>query len=120
MPHYERHIFVCVNRLDDDSKDCCATRGGQEVRDAFKRAVKEHGLKSQVRANNAGCLDQCKFGVAVVIYPEQVWYAAVTPADAEEIVTEHVMGGQPVQRLLMPRQPEILALPRIEPGKSRS
>jgi len=31
--------------------------------------------------------------------PEGVWYAAVTPADASEIVESHLVGGRPVERL---------------------
>ena len=30
--------------------------------------------------------DQCAHGVVVVVYPEQVWYGHVTPADVDEIV----------------------------------
>ena len=35
-----------------------------------------------------------------VVYPEGVWYAALTPADAVEIVTRHLLNGEPVERLL--------------------
>jgi hypothetical protein len=35
----------------------------------------------------------------VVVYPEGVWYAAVTPADAGEIMESHLLGGTPVERL---------------------
>ena len=35
----------------------------------------------------------------VVVYPEGVWYAAVSPADASEIVERHLLGGEPVERL---------------------
>jgi (2Fe-2S) ferredoxin len=37
----------------------------------------------------------------VVVYPEAVWYGGVKPADAEEIVAEHLVGGRPVERLRM-------------------
>jgi (2Fe-2S) ferredoxin len=58
-------------------------------------------LKGKVRANQAGCLDQCEHGPNVVIYPEAVWYGGVTLADVDEIVQSHVLGGQPVQRLML-------------------
>jgi (2Fe-2S) ferredoxin len=54
-----------------------------------------------MRANAAGCLDQCAYGPTVVVYPEQVWYTCPTPADAEEIIEKHLVGGVPVERLLM-------------------
>jgi hypothetical protein len=35
----------------------------------------------------------------VVVYPDGVWYAAVSPADAREIVQRHLVAGEPVERL---------------------
>jgi len=71
------------------------------VRDALKAELTKRGLSKQIRANNAGCLDQCEHGVTVVVYPEQVWYGAVTVDDVNEIVEKHLVGGEPVERLLI-------------------
>ena len=102
MPHLDRHIFVCTNRRDaGNPKGCCAERGADAVRDEFKRLLHERGLKKSMRANAAGCLDQCARGVTVVVYPEQVWYGGVTVADVAEIVESHLVGGVPVERLRM-------------------
>ena len=122
MPHFERHIFVCVNRRDpDNQKGCCASKGAEQVRAAFKREVAVRGCKGLVRANSSGCLDQCQHGVSVVIYPEQVWYGGVTEADVPEIVEKHVLGGHVVERLLMPEQPEARGLVALTPRiKDRS
>jgi (2Fe-2S) ferredoxin len=101
-PHFDRHVFVCVNRREPGNpKGCCADKGGEEVRDAFKRLLHERGLKGRIRANAAGCLDQCPRGVSVVVYPEQVWYGGVRPEDVPEIVEQHLVGGVPVERLRM-------------------
>lgn len=102
MPRYQRHVFVCINRRpDEDPKGCCAAKGSEEVRTLFKKGLKERGLNRIVRANAAGCLDACGFGVTVVIYPEAVWYGAVTASDVEEIIERHVIGGEVVERLVM-------------------
>ena len=58
-----------------------------------------------MRANAAGCLDACERGVSVVVYPDNVWYGGVTVNDVAEIIEDHLMGGRPVQRLLMPPSP---------------
>ena len=100
MPHYDRHVFICTNRRDPGNpKGDCATKGGDEVRDEFKKLLHERGLKKTIRANAAGCLDQCARGCTVVVYPEQVWYGGVTRADVAEIVESHLVGGVPVERL---------------------
>jgi (2Fe-2S) ferredoxin len=101
-PHFERHVFICVNRRDPGNpKGSCAEKGSEAVRDEFKRQLHERGIKGRIRANAAGCLDQCPRGAAVVIYPEQVWYGGVTAEDVSEIVERHIFGGVPVERLRM-------------------
>lgn len=106
MPRFQRHLFVCINRRDPaDPRGCCAAKGSEEVRAALKASLKARGLSRIVRANAAGCLDACAYGATVVVYPEAVWYGGVTPADVEEIVERHVIGGEVVERLLMPAFP---------------
>ena len=96
----ERHVFVCVNEREPaDPRGCCAAKDGHAVLSRLKELAHAAGLKGRVRVNQAGCLDQCRLGVTVVVYPEAVWYGRVTPKDAEEIFREHVLGGRPVQRL---------------------
>ena len=99
-PVFERHVFVCTNqRPPGNPKGSCADKGALPVLDLFKKLLFERGLKGRMRANAAGCLDQCERGVTVVVYPEAVWYGAVTPEDVPEIVDAHLLGGQPVERL---------------------
>jgi (2Fe-2S) ferredoxin len=92
---WERHVFVCT------SGDWCAQVDGDGlgVHGQLKKLVGEAGLKDRVRVNHSGCLDQCGFGPMIVVYPEAVWYWGVKPADVEEIVTQHLIKGRPVERL---------------------
>jgi (2Fe-2S) ferredoxin len=100
MPQLEKHVFVCLNsRPPDDDRGDCLSKGGEAVHVAFKEALHARGMKGRMRANKAGCLDQCKHGCTVVVYPEQVWYGHVTPEDVPEIVEQHLIGGRPVERL---------------------
>lgn len=67
----------------------------------MKAAVSAHPeLSGKVRINKAGCLDCCEEGPTVVVYPEACWYQGVSPADAKEIVEEHLLAGRPVGRIL--------------------
>lgn len=103
---YERHIFVCTNRRDPSHHRGagCGTQGGEEVRAKFKQILKERGLKSRFRANTAGCLDTCEFGVTAVVYPDGIWYSGITVDDVEEIIDSHLIGGVPVERLRLPHR----------------
>lgn len=100
MSRFERHLFICENIRDaSDERGCCAAKGSPELRQAFKRAVKERGLRGKVRANASGCLDACEFGPSMVVYPEGVWYGGVNLEDVTEIVESHLIQGIPVERL---------------------
>src|SRR5829696_3298192 len=97
---FRHHVFVCENeRPADDPRGCCACRGSREVRAALKAELARRGLKKQVRANVAGCLDACADGPSMVVYPEGVWYGHVRPEDVPEIVESHLVNGVPVERL---------------------
>lgn len=99
MPGFEKHIFVCGNHRDaEHPRGCCDPTQSGELHKAFKKALSLRGIRN-VRANRAGCLDQCEHGPVVVVYPEGVWYGGVHPQDAEEIVAQHIVGGHPVERL---------------------
>ena len=118
MPKFERHIFVCGNvRPAAHPRGCCDPSGSAELQKRFKQKLAELGLKGKVRANQAGCLDQCEHGPNVVIYPEAVWYGGVTVDDVDEIVQSHVVAGQPVRRLLL--KDECLNTPTCEHRPSR-
>ena len=108
MPSFQRHVFVCINeRAADNPKGCCKAKGGIDVRDRLMAELSARGLSKIIRANNAGCLDQCEAGVTVVVYPEQVWYGHVTVDDIPEIVEKHLIGGEVVERLRLPDQPHL-------------
>ena len=103
MGRFLRHVFVCENRRPpDDPRGCCAGKGSEAIRQALKAELKRRGLKGTVRANAAGCLDACAHGPSLVVYPEGVWYGHVTVEDVPEIVERHLLGGQPVARLMVP------------------
>lgn len=68
----------------------------------MKARAKELGL-TDVRINAAGCLDRCRLGPAMVIYPEGVWYHYETRADVDEILQRHLIEGDRVERLRLRR-----------------
>ena len=102
MPSFEHHIFVCTNvRPPSSPRGCCANRGAAAVRARMKEEIRRRNLKGRVRANAAGCLDFCEWGVTVVVYPEGTWYGGVTETDVAEIF-DALERGEVVERLLIP------------------
>ena len=100
---YQHHIFACMNERDEGHpRGCCGAARGKQIAAQFKKMMRKHGV-SGVRSNKAMCLDRCEHGPVVVIYPEGVWYRiGDVERDVEAIVEEHLVGGQPVERLMLP------------------
>ena len=99
----KRHVFVCTNeRPEGHPRGCCKTKGSEDVLAAFKEGVLKANLKTEVRAQKAGCLDVCEYGTTVVVYPEAIWYGGVKIQDVSEIVSSHLVEGRPVERLRIP------------------
>jgi (2Fe-2S) ferredoxin len=104
MPRFKHHVFVCVNeRSAEDPRGCCGARGGMDIRGWFSEELEARGLKRDIRANKAGCLDLCARGPVVVVYPDAVWYSPRSREDVCKIVEQHLVGGEPVAALIIPR-----------------
>lgn len=95
---YKKHVFICTNQKEGGKK-CCGTEHGMALVDAFKNSLQQRGLQKDIRAQRAGCLDVCAFGPAMVVYPEGVFYGNVSLNDVEEIVENHLVNDQVVERL---------------------
>lgn len=101
----KRHVFVC------NGKSCSAV-GSSEVKSEFERILEEKGLRQgkkskgrnptgEIVLTDCGSVGFCSLGVAVLVYPEGVWYGQVTAADVPEIIEGHLEKGQVVKRLAL-------------------
>lgn len=102
----ERHVFVC------NQGKSCATVDSSGVYAKFREKLASSGLKPAVMVTGCGSVGFCDRGVAVIVYPERVWYSRVTVDDVDEIWNEHVLGGRTVARL----RDELTAKPPDLPG----
>jgi (2Fe-2S) ferredoxin len=100
MSYYQHHVFICTN-LREDGSESCQQCNAQEMRSHMKKRSKQLGLvrSGQARINTAGCLNRCEHGPVMVIYPEGIWYNFVDEEDIDEILEEHLLKGNIVERL---------------------
>jgi len=103
------HVFVCTGKS-------CSARDSAEVLETFERELKERGLlfgreakgknpQGSIVVTSCASVGFCAIGPAVMVYPDGVWYAQVRPEDVREIIDEHLLGGNIVNRLALMRLP---------------
>lgn len=114
--YFEAHVFCCTNlRPEGHKRGSCAAKGAEKLRDYMKARARELGLDGKVRINSAGCLDRCELGPTLVVYPEGVWYTYRSPADIDEILTTHLVGGGRVERLMLTPEQKALTPEQVRP-----
>lgn len=87
------HIMMCGGAG-------CISSKCLDVVDAMKEALSKNGIADQVQIILTGCMGPCDMGPVAIVYPDATFYRRLKPKDAEAIVEEHIMKGNPVQRLM--------------------
>lgn len=90
---YEKEILVCAGT------GCISSKSGEFV-DALKVELAKNELTNKVNIVKTGCFGLCAQGPIVIIYPEAVFYHQVQPKHAKKIVSDHLIKGKLVEKLL--------------------
>lgn len=90
---YRSHVLVCGGTG-------CTSSGSQQIMVKLRDELKNQGLDQEVSVVQTGCHGLCALGPIMIVYPDATFYAMVKEDDISEIVTEHLLKGRPVERLL--------------------
>ena len=93
MTQYKMHLLVCGG-------SSCRASGSEQLFHNLKNEIRDKGLENEVQVITTGCFGYCEKGPIVKVMPDNTLYIQVKPGDASEIVTEHVIKGRKVSRLL--------------------
>ncbi len=91
---YRSHVLIC------NGTGCTASKS-PELMARLEKELAAKGIEKEVKIVKTGCFGLCEKGPILVIYPEGATYCHVKPDDIEEIVSEHLVKGRIVKRLLL-------------------
>ena len=109
MKPYMRHIFICTSTT-------CGEGDPFALRHLMHKTLREKlgaNFEEQIKITKTLCLGQCGLGPNMVVYPEGVWYKGVKLKDIPEIVESHLIGGKPVERLILHHAKGLVPLPPV-------
>ena len=90
---YRSHVLVCGGTG-------CTSSGSQKIIDKLEAEIKSNGLETEVQVVKTGCFGLCALGPIMIVYPEGTFYSMVKEEDIPEIVSEHLLKGRIVSRLV--------------------
>ena len=93
MQVFRSHVLVCAGTG-------CTSSNSEKITKEFEVQLSNNKLENEVKIVKTGCFGLCAQGPIVVVYPEGAMYTMVKVEDVSEIVTEHLLKGRIVKRLL--------------------
>jgi len=93
MAAFTNFILVCGGTACESSKS-------DKIYKNLMHECESQGVRDKVQVVKTGCFGFCEQGPIVKVLPEESFYVQVTPEDAKEIVSEHLVKGREVTRLL--------------------
>ena len=90
---YRSHVLVCGGTG-------CTSSGSEQIIKTLEGELEKTGLQNEIKVIKTGCFGLCALGPIMIVYPEGAFYSMVKPEDIPEIVSEHLLKGRIVTRLL--------------------
>ncbi len=92
----------------------CHASKSLEIKNQLESKIAEKGLQDKAIVVETGCNGFCAQGPVMNVFPGGIFYQFMKPEDAEEIIEEHVLRGQPVKRLMYHEPETGQALPYLK------
>ena len=87
------HVLICGGTG-------CPSSCSNAIQQAFADSIKANGLEDEIKIVQTGCFGLCALGPVVIVHPDGTFYSRVEADDVAEIVTEHLLKGRVVERLV--------------------
>ena len=89
----EKYILICGGTG-------CHASNSADIYSDFQTKLEEKNLSDRFKPIRTGCFGFCEQGPIVKIIPDNTFYVRVTRDDVDDIIEEHLVNGNKVDRLL--------------------
>ena len=90
---FRSHVLICGGTG-------CTSSGSLKIYEKLQEEIDKNGLSKEVQVVKTGCFGLCANGPIMIVYPEGTFYSMVNVEDIPEIVSEHLLKGRIVTRLV--------------------
>lgn len=94
MKYYRTHVLVCTDPE-------CRAKGAYDIMDALQDELVAQGLIDEIQVLETPRIGDCDQGPELLVYPDAVHYANLTPDDIPYIVEEHFLKGRIAQKFVV-------------------
>ncbi|SHG91969.1 NADH-quinone oxidoreductase subunit NuoF [Tepidibacter thalassicus] len=98
--HYENYKNNELKEILVCGGTGCHSSESNKIIENLKKCVDNANLSNKVKISLTGCFGFCAKGPIIKIFPDNVFYVHVSPNDAYEIIHEHIINGNVIERLL--------------------
>ena len=108
MQRVSHHLLLCATA---NKAKCCDPALGSQTWNELKSVVRELDLENTQRPegivlrSKVDCLRVCERGPILVVWPDGIWYAEVSPSRIKKIIQKHIVDQQPVEEWILKRTP---------------
>jgi NADH-quinone oxidoreductase subunit F len=92
----------------------CLASGAMEVKNALQKEIENNNLQDKVVISEVGCMGPCAGGPMVVMASNNVCYNNVKLTDAQDIIKEHIINGNIIERLVYDDEVHDKLIPRTD------
>jgi NADH:ubiquinone oxidoreductase subunit F (NADH-binding)/(2Fe-2S) ferredoxin/Pyruvate/2-oxoacid:ferredoxin oxidoreductase delta subunit len=93
MDLFRSHVLICAGTG-------CVSSSSLQLFERFEKLIEDNGLSREIKLVKTGCFGLCEAGPVIIVYPEGAFYSRIKLEDVDEIVSEHLIKGRVVTRLL--------------------
>lgn len=94
MKYFRSHVLVCIDPV-------CLKKGAHSVIDALQDELVSRGLIDEIQVLETSRIGGCDQGPEMMVYPEGIHYANLTPDDIPYIVEEHFLKGRIAKKFVL-------------------